>query len=210
MQGGGEIAGPERHDEARCRPPRGRAWLRGDMASPNKAGFNLRESSPPSRNIFCITVEEGQNKARRYSQSITIEGGYLLLAESTGHRSTGRRMNLMELLSPKDYRDWQLLLANPKVRVRVPVYFTLIRDTAKSGIGCTGNRRLSHFVESIFVNMGESYQDAKVSSPPLLDRKVGGFIVVGGWESQPQGQGSQSFRIPRRKVVGGRQDECFL
>jgi hypothetical protein len=38
--------------EARCRPPRGRAWLRDRMVSTNKAGVNLRETTPLPRNIL--------------------------------------------------------------------------------------------------------------------------------------------------------------
>ena len=34
--------------EARCKPPRGRAWLRDRMVSSNEVGFNLRETSPPA------------------------------------------------------------------------------------------------------------------------------------------------------------------
>jgi hypothetical protein len=38
--------------EARCRPPRRRAWLRGTKVSPNEASFDLREIGPLSRNTL--------------------------------------------------------------------------------------------------------------------------------------------------------------
>jgi len=38
--------------EARCRPPRCGAWLRGHMVSSSEAGFNRREKAPLPRNIL--------------------------------------------------------------------------------------------------------------------------------------------------------------
>jgi hypothetical protein len=38
--------------EARCKPPKGRAWLRDRMVRQNEVGFNLRESAPLPRNIL--------------------------------------------------------------------------------------------------------------------------------------------------------------
>jgi len=35
----------------------------------------------------------------------------------------------------------------------------------------------------------------------MPDRSVGGSIVVGGWESQPQGEGSQKFDTPLYSVA---------
>jgi hypothetical protein len=63
-----------------------------------------------------------------------------------------------------------------------------IRDTAKSGMGRIGNRRLHYFAEFISVNVGGSYRNGKESSPLRGGRSVGGLRVVGGWESQPQGE----------------------
>jgi hypothetical protein len=57
--------------------------------------------------------------------------------------------------------------------------------------GLRDNRHLNNLVKSIPVNVGGFYQDDKVSSPPRTDRSVGAVIVVGGWESQPQGEGRQ-------------------
>jgi NADP-dependent 3-hydroxy acid dehydrogenase YdfG len=56
-------------------------------------------------------------------------------------------------------------------------------------MGRIDNRHLNYFAESINMNVGGFYQDVKVSSPPMTDRSVGAVVVVGGWESQPQGEG---------------------
>ncbi len=61
----------------------------------------------------------------------------------------------------------------------------------------TGNRHLNYLAKSIFVNVGGLYRDAKVSSPPRPDISIGAVIVVGGWESQPQGEGPQEIDAPR-------------
>jgi len=45
-------------------------------------------------------------------------------------------------------------------------------------------------------NVGGSGQNANVSSPRMSDQSVGGSTIVGGWESQPQGEGSQKFDTP--------------
>ena len=39
----------------------------------------------------------------------------------------------------------------------------VVRDTAKSGMGVTGNHHLNHLVEFISVNVGGSHQDVKLS-----------------------------------------------
>jgi hypothetical protein len=58
-------------------------------------------------------------------------------------------------------------------------------------LGFIDNRHLNYPVESINMNVGGFYQNVKVSSPPMTDRSVGAVIVVGGWESQPHGEGRQ-------------------
>jgi hypothetical protein len=58
-------------------------------------------------------------------------------------------------------------------------------------MGRVDNRYLNYFVESINMNVGDSYQNAKASSQPMTGKRVGAVIVVGGWESQPQGEGRQ-------------------
>ena len=64
-----------------------------------------------------------------------------------------------------------------------------------SGIGCTGNRHLNYLVESIFVNVGGSCQDATVSSPRMPNKSGGGVIVVRAWESPVQGEGRQGVNV---------------
>jgi hypothetical protein len=66
-----------------------------------------------------------------------------------------------------------------------------IRDSAKSGLGFHDNRHLNYLVESINMNVGDSYRNVKASSQPMTGKRVGAAIVVGGWESQPQGEGRQ-------------------
>lgn len=155
---------------ARLRPPRGRAWLSGDMVSPYKARFNLRETTPLSQ-----TLSKAQKRLMR------------------------QRPNPNELLQ-QGYRDWSLDTTSPKLDAGYRNYPASGRDTAESGKGCNGKCRLTHLAESIFVNVGGCYQDANVSSPQMLDSRVGGFIVVRAWESQAQGEGSQgidTLPVPR-------------
>ena len=53
-------------------------------------------------------------------------------------------------------------------------------------------------------NVGGSYQDVKASSLPMSDKSVGGSIVVGGWENQPQGEAAiRSLEMTRRVRDGG-------
>ena len=90
---------------------------------------------------------------------------------------------------PKDYRSWSDSNTNPKVEISNLNYLISIRDSAKSGLGCLDNRHLNYFVESINGNVGDSYQNAKANSQPTTGKRVGAAVVVGGWESQPQGKG---------------------
>ena len=62
--------------------------------------------------------------------------------------------------------------------------------------GSERSRHLQDFVESIAVNVGGLQQDAKVRSPPMTTKGVGGVIVLGRRESRPQGEGRQESRIP--------------
>jgi hypothetical protein len=70
-------------------------------------------------------------------------------------------------------------------------YLASAWDSAESGLGCIDNCHLHYFAESVFVNVGGSSQGVKVSSLPILEGRVGAVIVVGGWESQPHGEGRQ-------------------
>ena len=78
-----------------------------------------------------------------------------------------------------------------RVGTSYSVYLVPVWDSAKSGLGYAINRHLSYFVKSVNVNAGDSYQNVKASSQPMTGKRVGAVIVVGGWESQPQGEGRQ-------------------
>ena len=92
----------------------------------------------------------------------------------------------------KSYRDWLGTITNPKDDAGYLSYPASGRDSAKSGLGCEGKCHLNYLAESIFVNVGECYQDAKMSSPSMLDNRVGAVIVVRVWESRIQGEGPQA------------------
>ena len=57
-------------------------------------------------------------------------------------------------------------------------WLSSIRDTAKSGMGCIGNRCLSDLAETDAVNVGGSSRNAKSSSPTMCVKSVGATIVV--------------------------------
>jgi hypothetical protein len=156
--------------EARCRPPRRQAWLRGSMVSASKAGFDLREISPLPRN----TLHTCGVKA---------------------HGSTGRRTSLMRP-DTAGYRGWARTHPSPKDGTGNLHYPVPVRDSAASGLGHRDNRHLPYLAEFIFVNVGGLRQTAKVSSPPRSGASGGAVIVVRGWESQPQGEGPQSVGNP--------------
>jgi hypothetical protein len=139
------------------------------MVSPNEARFNLREIYPLSRNICIAGIKEP---------------GY-----------TGQRMNQKTYSCSTGYRDWLGHNTSPKVSLGKPEYPNDIRDTAKSGMGCEGNRRLNYLVEFIFVNVGGLL--AEVSSPPMKRASVGGVIVLGARESRVHGEGRQGINISR-------------
>jgi len=138
--------------------------------SSNEADFDLRETPPLPRNIL---------------QNLGWTQGY-----------TGQRMSPRTLSRSKGYQSWLLVSTSPKVSASHLTYLADMRDSAKSGLGHRDNRPLNYLVESIAVNVGGSYQEAKVSSPRMPDKSVGGSIVVRGWENQPQGEGSQKWDIP--------------
>ena len=146
------------------------------MVSPNKASFDLRETSPLPRNI-------------------------LHSCGMKDHGITGQRASLKVVFIPTDCRDWLLLSTNLKASAGYLNYPVDARDSAKSGLGRVGNRHLNYLVEFSSVNVGGSPQDAKASSLPMPGKSVGGSIVVGGWENQPHGEGSQEFDIPLYPVA---------
>jgi hypothetical protein len=82
---------------------------------------------------------------------------------------------------PKDYRGWLFLITNPKVEISNLNYLISIRDSAESGLGFSDNRHLNYFVESINMNVGDSYQNVKASSQPMTGKRVGAVIVC-AWQ----------------------------
>jgi hypothetical protein len=78
------------------------------------------------------------------------------------------------------------------------IYPMSVQDTAKSGIGCRGNRCLHHLVERIGVNVGGPCGEG--SSPPVKRMSVGGVIVLGGRESRLQGEGRQGIDTPKVEI----------
>lgn len=147
------------------------------MVSPYKAGFNLRETLPLPRNT-------------------------LHSCEAMAHESTGQRMNSLCKYSSEGV-TYTGCHKRPIFRVEAGhlYYPASIRDSAKSGLGCRGNRHLLYLAESIFVNVGGSQQDAKLSSPTMPSVSVGATIVIRDWESQSQGEGSQSVGISSANVA---------
>ena len=139
--------------------------------SPNEANFDLREKDPLSRNIL-HTCE-------------------------TAYGSTGQRTSQKSPPISTDYRNQIGRTTDSKVSLGYLLYPNDVRDTAKSGIGRRGNRHLQYLAEFIFVNVGGSYQDVKVSSPPMPDMSVGGVIVLGARESRVQGEGRQGINVSR-------------
>jgi hypothetical protein len=136
------------------------------MVSSNKASLDLRETHPLSRNI-----------------------------SHTSFGETRQRLNPNAVKYLKGCRCWSVKYTSTKVETGYSIYPVSGRNTAKSRIGLRDNRRLSYFTESIFVNVGDSRQNEKVSSPPMFVVSVGATIVVRGWESQPHGEGSQFVGI---------------
>lgn len=112
---------------ARSRPPRGQAWLRGSMVSPNEAGFNLRETSPLPRNLL-------------FSPEIGARA-------ETGQRTSSKQY-------AESYRGRALIPSVPKAARGDRSYPLAVRDSAERGWGCIGNRHLNSLAESISVNVG--------------------------------------------------------
>ena len=70
-------------------------------------------------------------------------------------------------------------------------YHVSAGDTVKNGIGRLVTSTSVVAFEYIHTNVGDLSQDAKVNRPSMPDPGVGAIIVVGGWESPPQGEGWQ-------------------
>ena len=121
------------------------------MASPNEVRLDLRETDPLPRNT-------------------------LHSLEGLGPDNTGERMRTKG--QTNGYRDWLHGDTSPKVSADYLLYPADIRDTAKSGMGRSGNHRLSYSAESIVVNVGGPRRNAKASSLLMCDVGVGGVIVL--------------------------------
>ncbi len=76
-----------------------------------------------------------------------------------------------------------------------------VRDSAKSGSGPKESRRLNDLAESTLVNVRGCPATEGPAVGPRHRGSVGAVIVVGGWESQPHGEGRQSARSISAKVT---------
>jgi hypothetical protein len=108
------------------------------------------------------------------------------------HKAQQRLMRQRPNSEAMSYRDWLGTIASSKDDAGHLIYPASGRDSSKRGLGCEGKCHLNYLAESNFVNVGGSHQNAKVSSPPKSDVRVGAAIVVRDWESQSQGEGPQS------------------
>jgi hypothetical protein len=147
---------------ARGKPPRSRAWLSEGMVRPSKVGFNLRESHPLSRNILPTGTDDS-----RY----------------TGQRPDPRQVEVQRVTAAEKERYQPAGYKGP------PVLPPCRSGFRRARLGLGGNHHLPPLVECICMNVGGSQRDTKASSPPKPAGSVGVAIVVGGWESQPQGEG---------------------
>ena len=134
------------------------------MVSSNEVSLNLRETRPLSRNIL------HSPRVRPWDD-------------------TGQRPNPNVISFQKGTEDGYFFFPSRKVVTGNPNYPDTGRDSAKSGLGFHDNHHLNNLAESISVNVGDFYQDVKVSSPPMTDRSVGGAVVVGARESRVHGKG---------------------
>ena len=144
------------------------------MASSNEGNFNLRKTPSLQRNILHSSRMEIASRAERF---------------------TGQRPNPNVIAVQRDCRSWLFILTSLKVDAGHLNYPASGRDSAERGLGCTDNPRLSCLAESSIVNVGDSRQDVKDSSHPMLVVRVGAAIVVGARESRVQGEGPQPAGI---------------
>jgi hypothetical protein len=153
------------------------------MASPNEAGFNLRKNFALPRNISSISVKGGtQSQAPRRIHKPWREATSRVATEPNTHASTGQRTS-------ESYRGWSRGSTIPKDGTGNLVYPVSVRDTAKSRMGCFGNRRLNYSAEFIIMNVGDPHRNVKASSLPMIGVGVGGAIVVRVRESRIRGEG---------------------
>jgi hypothetical protein len=94
---------------------------------------------------------------------------------------------------PKDDRGWTALYSSPKDVRGQPELPSDQSGYREERDWLSDNRHLNDLVEFIFVNVGGSGMDAKVSSPPMTYQSVGGPIVVRARESRVHGEGGQGI-----------------
>jgi hypothetical protein len=94
---------------------------------------------------------------------------------------------------PKGYRGGLHFVTSPKDDMGHLIYPMSVQDTAKSGIGCCGNRCLHHLAERTSMNVGGSHME--MSSPSMKCASVGAAIVLGARESRVHGEGRQGIDI---------------
>ena len=133
------------------------------MVSSNEVSVNLREKGPLPRNI--LHTEE------------SCPAVYGAASVCTGSASARPRLGNG--------------LSQLKGCQRSPGHPLTARDSAKSGLGCMENHHLTYLVESIYVNVGGSGADAKISSRSMRHESVGAAIVLGARESRVQGEGAR-------------------
>jgi hypothetical protein len=159
---------------ARGKPPRSRAWLRAGMVRPRHVRFNRRESYPLSHHIWPTGMDD---------------------CRSTGPRPDAMQVAVQRVTAAEKWRYPPADYPGPPVR---PPYRSGFRR-ARLGLG--GNHHLPLLVECSCMHVGGSQRDTKASSPPKPAGSVGVAIVVGGWESPPQGEGPSSVGTSRPQVT---------
>lgn len=134
-------------------------------------------------------MEAMKSQAPQRIHKLGREATSSFATEPNTHHSRGQRTS--QTVSSDDYRYWLRGSTSTKDETGDVDYPVSVRDSARSGLGCFGNRYLHYLVEFISVNVGDSYQHVKASSQPMVGKRVGGSIVVRARESLAQGEGSQ-------------------
>jgi hypothetical protein len=137
------------------------------MVSSNEVSVNLREKGPLPRNI----LHSQESCPALHGAANEVDG----LVVDLPRLGNG--------------------LSQLKGCQRSPGHPLAVRDSAKSGLGCMENHHLTYLVESMYVNVGGSGADGKISSRSMLHESVGAAIVLGTRESRVQGEGPQSVGI---------------
>jgi hypothetical protein len=107
----------------------------------------------------------------------------------------GQRPHPMAVMCPKDDRGWAAHATSQKDGRGQPELPSVRSGFRDERLGSIISLHLRASAEYIVVNVGGSGMDAKVSSPPMTYRSVGGVIVLGGRESRLHGEGRQLVGI---------------